>query len=188
MCLPKRVVPKADDALVTQIVGPYSRLLEQVGRPGARGVPQHGQSRTTRGLPSGPRRCSCPCSAERAGVASSRFTTTNEEGRGCKPRPSSYCRYTGLLAAAAGLRSATTAQLADQHPTAEYHHGDRPEGGGQEDVGAAGYRQVLLPGRGGGLGVVASPLWASLITPATARPPELPTGLVCRSSGSSDLF
>src|SRR5215203_3509776 len=44
-----------------------------------------------------------------------------------------------------------TAQLADQHPTAEYHHGDRPEGGGQEDVGAAGLRQALLPGRGGGL-------------------------------------
>jgi len=62
------------------------------------------------------------------------------------------------------------AQLADQHPTAENLHGDRPEGGGQEDVGAARLRQVLLPGREVGLGgVVASPLWASLISPATAR-------------------
>ena len=56
------------------------------------------------------------------------------------------------LAHAARPRSATAAQLANQHPTAEYHHGDRPEDGGQEDIGAAGHRQVLLPSRGGGLG------------------------------------
>src|SRR5215204_729532 len=107
-------------------------------------------SRTTRGLPSGPRRCSCPgCRASRSSLQP--IYDNKRRGPGLQPRPSFYCLYTGPLTAAAGLRSAMTAQLADQHPTAENHHGDRPEGGGQEDVGAAGLRQVLLPGRGGGL-------------------------------------
>ena len=113
-------------------------------------------SRTTRGMPSGPRRCSCPACrpAERAKsslrAVLDRSKSTSESAGAAAPALLVIAASTGRPEATDRLLSGT-AQLPDQHSAAEDHHGDRSEGSGQEDIGAAGLWQVLLPVGGSGL-------------------------------------